>query len=83
MNVTDEFVSEFYLNIPAGVDDVLRHSDDLTHDIVFERLLADMRAKGTKVADPSDPLHDSEFIRALIGTYTIAPMTEWLDAPAA
>ena len=22
------------------------HSDDLTHDIVFERLLADMRARG-------------------------------------
>ena len=57
------------------------HSDDLTHDVVFERLLADMRAKGVDVAEPSDPLHDSDFIRSLIATYTIAPTTDWL-APA-
>ena len=42
------------------------HSDDLTLDEVFERLLADMRAKGVEVAEPSDPLHDTDFIRALI-----------------
>ena len=29
------------------------HSDDLTHDMVFERLLADMRDKGVRVAEPS------------------------------
>jgi hypothetical protein len=59
------------------------HSDDLTHDIVFERLLADMRSKGVAVAEPSDPLHDSDFIRALIATYTIAPTTDWLTSSAA
>jgi hypothetical protein len=58
------------------------HSDDLTHDVVFERLLADLRSKGVAVDEPSDPLHDSEFIRKLIETYTIAPTTDWL-APAA
>jgi hypothetical protein len=56
------------------------HSDDLTTDVVFERLLADMRAKGVDVAEPSDPLHDTEFVRALIATYTIAPTTDWISA---
>ncbi len=59
------------------------HSDDLTHDEVFERLLADMLSKGVKVADPNDPWHDSAFIRALISTYSIAPTTDWATAPAA
>ena len=42
-----------------------------------------MRAKGVKIAEPSDPLHDDDFIRALMATYTIAPTTEWLTIPAA
>lgn len=64
------------------VEKSLDHSDDLTHDIVFDRLLADMRSRGVKVAEPSDPLHDSEFIRALIATYSMAPETDWAT-PAA
>jgi hypothetical protein len=59
------------------------HSDDLTHDMVFARLLADMRSKGVVVAEPSDPLHDSEFVRALISTYTISPTTDWATPSAA
>ncbi len=59
------------------------HTDDLTHDMVFERLLADMRDKGVRVAEPSDPLHDNDFIRALIATYTIAPTTDWATPDAA
>ena len=58
------------------------HSDDLTHEEVFERLLADMRARGVKVAEPSDPLHDQEFIRALSATYSIAPTTDWATSAA-
>jgi hypothetical protein len=68
----------------ADMDEVKKnmdHSADLTHDVVFERLLADMRSKGMVVAEPSDPMHDADFIRALIATYTIAPSTDWL-APA-
>ena len=42
-----------------------------------------MRSKGVNVAEPSDPLHDDDFIRALISTYTIAPATEWLEFSAA
>lgn len=62
---------------------VMDHKDDLTIDRAVEMLLADMRAKGRKIADPSDPLHDVDFVRALIETYTIAPTTEWIHIPAA
>jgi hypothetical protein len=55
----------------------LDHSDDLTHDIVFDRLLADLRSRGVDVAEPTDPLCDQDFIRALIGTYTIGPTSDW------
>ena len=57
--------------IYSDMDEVKKnmdHSDDLTHDVVFERLFADMRARGVQVAEPSDPLHDTAFIRALIAT---------------
>jgi len=59
------------------------HSDDLTKDVVFDRLLADMRRRGVNVAEPSDPLHDRTFIQALIATYSIAPTTDWATAGAA
>lgn len=62
---------------------VMDHTDDLTVDEAVGRLLADMRSKGTKVAEPSDPFHDTDFIRAVVSTYTIAPTTEWLEFPAA
>jgi hypothetical protein len=64
------------------MEKVLSHSDDLTTDIVCERLIGDMRARGVDVVDPSDPMHDSDFIRALIATYTIAPTTDWITNPA-
>jgi len=57
--------------------------DDLTHEIVFDRLLADMHARGVAVAEPTDPLHDRDFIRALIATYSIKPTTDWATADAA
>jgi hypothetical protein len=59
------------------------HTDDLTVEEAVGRLVADMRSKGTKISEPTDPLHDQDFIRALVGTYTIAPATDWFDQPAA
>jgi hypothetical protein len=67
----------------AEVKKVMDHTDDLTIEEACGRLLADMRGKGVKIAEPSDPLHDDDFVRALISTYTIAPTTEWIDIPAA
>ena len=55
----------------------LDHTDDLTLDLVIDRLLADMRSRGIAVAEPSDPLHDSDFIRALTAAYSIVPTTDW------
>ena len=60
----------------------LDHSDDLTHDVVFARLLADMRSRGVDVAEPSDPLEDQAFIRALISAYSVAPTTDWARSDA-
>ena len=82
MRLLVHWSAEVYADM-AEVEKNMDHSDDLTHDVVFNRLLADMRAKGVDVAEPSDPLHDSEFIRALIATYTIAPTTDWLTTEAA
>ena len=65
------------------VKKVMDHTDDLTIEEACGRLLADMRRKGVTIAEPSDPLHDDDFVRALISTYTIAPTTEWIEIPAA
>ena len=66
----------------AELDRVMDHSDDLTHDRVYEMLYADLRGRGVALAEPSDPANDREFIRALIATYSIKPETDWLDASA-
>lgn len=65
------------------MDDVRRsmdHSDDLTHDRVVDTFLADLGSKGVKVAEPSDPFHDVDFIQALMNAYSIAPTIDWIDA---
>jgi hypothetical protein len=67
----------------AEVKKVMDHTDDLTIDEAVGRLLKDMRERGTKLDEPSDPLHDDAFVRALMETYTIAPTTDWLEFPAA
>ena len=60
---------------------VMDHTDDLTHERVFDTLIRDMRAQGVEFAIPTDPLNDAQFIRALIKTYDIMP--EILEVPAA
>jgi hypothetical protein len=67
----------------AEVEKSLDHSDDLTHDIVFNRLLADLRERGVVVAEPSDPLHDKDFISVLTANYSVAPTTDWAAAESA
>jgi len=82
MRLLVHWSAEVYADM-AEVEKNMDHSADLTHDVVFERLLVDMRSKGMVVAEPSDPMHDAEFIRALIATYTIAPSTDWLTPAVA
>jgi hypothetical protein len=38
-----------------------------------------MRSRGVKVDEPSDPLHDVDFIQALMHTYDISATTDWLS----
>ena len=54
------------------------HTDDLTHQMVVDRLLADLRDKGVSVSEPHDPFHDVDWIQALMHTYTIAPPNDWI-----
>jgi len=67
----------------AEVEKVMSHDDDLTHDKVVDTFLADLRARGVKVAEPSDPLHDVEFIQTLMTTYDIAPTKDWATVETA
>jgi hypothetical protein len=82
MRLLVHWSAEVYRDLDE-VKKVMDHTDDLTIDEVIGRLVADMRSKGTKVDEPADPLHDDDFVRALIGTYSIAPTTDWLTSPAA
>lgn len=79
------FLVHWNAEVYADMDEcrkVMDHTDDLTHEQVVDTLLADMRSKGRKVAAPFDPFHDTEFIQALMQTYTIAPTTDWIERVA-
>jgi hypothetical protein len=79
------FLVHWNAEVYADMDEVKKvmdHTDDLTHERVVDTLLADMRARGVKVATPSDPLHDVDFIQALMHAYDVAPTTDWLTADA-
>lgn len=47
----------------------LDHTDDLTHEMVFDILIADLRARGETFVMPSDPLTDKAFIGLLTRVY--------------
>ena len=49
------------------------HRDDLTLDRVLDAFVADLRARGTDVAPPADPLHDPTFVATLTKAYHRAP----------
>ncbi|MCP3735899.1 hypothetical protein M9979_13570 [Sphingomonas sp. RP10(2022)] len=70
--------SEFRFLIHWGADifmdlDELRvsldHSDDLTHERIFDILIADLRRRGVPFVMPTDPMTDTAFIQALTQTY--------------
>ena len=75
------FLVHWNAEVYADMDEVKKvmdHTDDLTHEQVVDTLLADMRSRGVKVAEPSDPFHDVDFIQALMHTYDVAATTDWL-----
>ena len=69
------FLVHWNAEVYADMDEVKKvmdHTDDLTHEQVVDTLLADMRSRGVKVAEPSDPFHDVDFIQALMHTYDVS-----------
>jgi hypothetical protein len=57
-------------------------ADDLTHEHVFDILIADLRMRGLTFPIPSDPLTDTGFIRLLNATYDVgAPRFYPIEAP--
>jgi hypothetical protein len=47
----------------------LDHSDDLTHEQVFDIFIHDLRARGEQFAMPTDPIRDPEFVGMLTRVY--------------
>ena len=47
----------------------LEHRDDLTHEMVFDILISEMRARGVTFQMPTDPLNDPAFVRQLIEVF--------------
>ncbi|WP_413098248.1 hypothetical protein [Streptomyces sp. Inha503] len=65
----------------ADVTRYLDHTDDLTFDKVFEVLMADLRARGVRFREPSDPMTDRGFVALLTDTYAMAPRVYPAEAP--
>ncbi len=65
----------------ADVKRYLDHTDDLTLDKVFDIFMADLKARGIRFTEPSDPMNDNEFIALLTDTYAMAPEEYPAEAP--
>ncbi|MFE8013877.1 hypothetical protein ACFU3O_14185 [Streptomyces antibioticus] len=65
----------------AEVNRYLDHTDDLTFDQVFEMLIADLRARGVRLDEPSDPMNDRDFVALLTDAYAMAPRSYPAEAP--
>lgn len=71
-------VFEDYTELKKNMD----HTDDLSHDQVFDTLIKDCRARGIDIATPADPLHDPAFIMALNAAYDFGGPCEYpAEAP--
>lgn len=53
----------------AEMKTTLDHSDDISHEQVFDMLIADLRARGEVFRLPSDPFTDPSFIQILTRVY--------------
>jgi hypothetical protein len=74
--------AELYTDL-ADLKKHVDHLDDLTPEHVFEKFVADLRAKGVAFEIPSDPMHDRAFIGLLAQTYDVGPVSYPAEAPVA
>ena len=59
----------------------LDHTDDLTHDRVFDMIIADLRERGETFEMPSDPLTDQKFIGLMTRVYDLGKPTHYPPEP--
>lgn len=62
--------AEIYQDL-ADLTRSMDHTDDLSHDRIFDTFIADLRARGVTFEPPSDPLRDREFVKLLTRTYDL------------
>jgi hypothetical protein len=73
--------AEIFLDY-AELKATMEHTDDLTHDQVYDTFIKDLRARGHVFEVPSDPIHDTDFIKLLTKVYdTGAPRIYPAEAP--
>ncbi|WP_308256998.1 hypothetical protein [Rhodococcus rhodochrous] len=65
----------------ADVRRYFEHTDDLSLDLTVEMFRDDLRSRGIECPEPSDPLHDREFVSVLTRAYAMAPAEYPADAP--
>lgn len=66
------FLVHWGADIYMDMDEMKRaldHTDDLTHEMVFDILISDLRKRGETFQVPNDPLTDKTFIGLLTRTY--------------
>jgi hypothetical protein len=56
--------ADIYMNLDE-MTVALDHTDDLTHERIFDIFISELRARGVSFTMPSDPLQDPEFIQLL------------------
>jgi hypothetical protein len=74
--------AELYTDL-ADLKKHVDHVDDLSPGRVFEIFVADLRAKGVRFEEPSDPMRDPAFITLLAQTYDVPPASYPAEAPMA
>jgi len=57
----------------ADVKRYYDHTDDLTRDMVFNMMVADLKKRGVAFEEPTDPINDPAFIEVLTRTYAMRP----------
>lgn len=68
------FLVHWGANVYMDLDELkvtLDHTDDLTHDQVFDIFFEDLKQRGISCPVPSDPLADRDFIGLLTNTYDL------------
>ena len=68
------FLVHWGANVYRDLDELktaLDHTDDLSHERVFDLFVDDLRSRGVELDVPADPLTDASFIDLLNDVYGI------------